>query len=284
MRFFIVDCFAEKKYQGNQLAVFLPDHPLETQEMQAIAQEIGFSETTFVTETHPGEATFSVRIFTPDVEVPFAGHPVIGTAHILIEQFGLGDTDELLLDLAVGKIPVRHEGETLLMTQNQPSFGAEVPSRIVAEAISLPLDTINVDLPAQIVSTGLEAIILPLKSKEGLDLCRVDYEALSRVHEDYAKCNVLAFALEEGEVHARVFMDDPGFLEDPATGSANGCLAAYLLHHGVFSGHSCSYTVKQGVHMGRPSTLYVHASVNKDIYRLEVGGKAFTTAEGDWLQ
>ncbi|MEC4175768.1 PhzF family phenazine biosynthesis protein [Adlercreutzia sp. R7] len=283
MEFYIVDCFAEEKYQGNQLAVFFSEGELATEEMQAIAQEMHFSETTFVCSGDKGNCTFDVRIFTPDVEVPFAGHPTLGTAHLLREVYGISSDETIYLDLPAGKIPVRGEGELLFMTQNQPEFGLSVDSADVARALSLEVSDVVAGAPVELVSTGLEAIIAPLASLDALRRSHVNYDALRLVHERYCKCNVLVFVPTEEGIEVRVFMDDSGFPEDPATGSANGCLAAYLLRHKTLGSADLAYTVAQGADVGRPSRLYVRAAKDGECCRIEVGGKARTVAKGVWL-
>src|SRR3954451_7257962 len=128
MRFFIVDVFAEARYQGNQLGVFIVERPVETDEMQRLARELHFSECTFVT---PGmrDGGFDVRIFTPDMEVPFAGHPTLGTAFVIRELLGWSDAPRITLNLGVGQIPVTFENGMLTMEQKQPSFGPLITDR-----------------------------------------------------------------------------------------------------------------------------------------------------------
>ena len=168
------------------------------------------------------------------------------------------------------------------MIQNQPEFGITVDKNAVAAALSVGADDIREDYPVQEVSTGLEAVIVPLKTVEALERCHVNYDQLHAFHQAYRKCNVLAFVPQETGLRVRVFMDDPGFLEDPATGSANGDLAAYLLHHNFFSTNELSYTVSQGSEMGRPSTLLIKAGLKNEIYTIYVGGHAHIVASGEW--
>lgn len=283
MRFYIVDCFAQEKYQGNQLAVFLPNRPMETQEMQQVAHEIGFSETAFLLSGKQENGGYDVRIFTPDVEVPFAGHPTLGTAYVIWKEIEGGETRQIRLNLKAGQIPVDMEGARLTMTQNQPQFGEILAKSLVAPALSLKLEDIRDDYPVQWVSTGLEAIMIPLKSTEAIEKCRVDFLERQRFIDKYYKCNLLVFAQESDRLRVRVFMDDTGFLEDPATGSANGCLAAYLLRHNYFHSQRISYEVSQGREIGRPSLLYVQAVLEQDMYTIQVGGKAVIVAHGEWL-
>jgi len=282
MKFYIVDCFAEQKYQGNQLAVFIPDRDLSREEMQQIAQEIGFSETTFVLSDKQVNGGYDVRIFTPGVEVPFAGHPTLGTAHIIRNIIEDGAADKVLLNLAVGQIPVFAEGETLIMSQNEPEFGEILGKEAVAAGVSIQPEDIRDDYPVQWVSTGLEAVIVPVKDVEVIKKSHVNHDKLDAFHKAHYKCNVLLFAEESDGLRVRVFMDDPGFLEDPATGSANGDLAGYLLKHNFFGRHNIAYTVSQGREMGRPSKLHIQADCTDGKYTILVGGQAYVVAEGDW--
>lgn len=282
MKFYIVDCFAQARYQGNQLAVFVPDRPVSAREMQQIANEMGFSETSFILSGKQLDGGYDVRIFTPAVEVPFAGHPTLGTAYVIQQCFESGTAQEIRLNLKAGQIPVYASKNGLTMSQNQPKFGITIEKSIVAPAISISAADIRDDYPVQQVSTGLEAVIVPLKTIEALERCHVNYDELDAFHHNYCNCNVLAFVPHGGGLRVRVFMEDPGFLEDPATGSANGDLAAYLLRYHFFGRSEISYTVSQGSEMGRPSTLYIDARLSDGTYTIQVGGQAHIIAAGEW--
>ena len=137
-------------------------------------------------------------------------------------------------------------------------------------------------MPVQCVSTGLEAVIVPLKSPADVAACKVDHAFMAAFHNKWCKCNVLAFARDGGGFRARVFMDEPGYLEVPATGNANGDLAAYLLRHACFSSPEAGYVVRQGMEVGRPSTIFVQASLKGGNYSIRVGGEVVSVAEGEW--
>jgi len=282
MKFYIVDCFAESKYQGNQLAVFIPDRHVSDEEMQQIANEIGFSETTFILSDKKENGGYDVRIFTPDVEVPFAGHPTLGTAHVIHSLIEDGTSDQVILNLKVGQIPVAAGSSGLIMSQNEPKFGEILSKESVAGVLSINPDEIRDDYPVQWVSTGLEAIIVPLKSIDTIKRCHVNHDKFHKFIQEHYKCNILGFIQEGDNIRCRVFMDDPGFLEDPATGSANGNLAGYLLKYNFFNSNQIEYDVSQGSEMGRPSKLHVKASVKNGKYAILVGGKAYIVAEGNW--
>ena len=284
MKFYIVDCFAEQKYQGNQLAVFLPEHNLSTEEMQQIAREINFSETTFILSGKQENGGYRVRIFTPDIEVPFAGHPTLGTAYVIQREIEKGGSNLVKLNLDVGPIQVAFDSNGMTMTQNQPEFGQSIEKLEIADLLQIEQDDIRDDYPIMWVSTGLPCIVVPLKDAAAVKKCAIHHDRFARFIETVFKCNMLVFAQTgELELAVRVFMDDPGFLEDPATGSANGNLAGYLLKHGYFKSQSLEYIVHQGMEIGRPSTLRIKAGLENGSYHIQVGGNAFLVAQGVWL-
>ena len=284
MKFYIVDCFAQEKYQGNQLAVFLPEEELSAEEMQQIALEMHFSEVSFVCSGKQANGGYRVRIFTPDTEVPFAGHPTLGTAYIIWKYLEEEKTDRVILNLTAGAIPVTVEGGILTMSQNPPVYGETVDKHILAEILSVDADQIRDDFPIQWVSTGLAAYLIPMVDAEAVKRCRVNHERFEHFFEEHDKCSLLMFSAESrNELKVRVFMDDTGFLEDPATGSANGDLAGYLLKHDVLgSGKYLNYTVYQGAEARRPSVLHIRAEEADGTFTILVGGSAYVVAEGIW--
>ena len=284
MKFYIGDGFAQQKYQGNQLAVFLPEEALSTEEMQQIALEMHFSEVSFICSGKQENGGYHVRIFTPDTEVPFAGHPTLGTAYIIWKYLENGQSDGVVLNLAAGSIPVAVEGDTLIMSQNPPEYGEVVDKSILAEILSVDADLIRDDFPIQWVSTGLAAYLIPMVNADAVKQCRVNHERFEHFFLEHDKCSLLMFSVEsEKELKVRVFMDDTGFLEDPATGSANGDLAGYLLKHDVLgSGKKLDYTVYQGAEARRPSVLKIRAEEADGKFTILVGGSAYVVAEGTW--
>jgi len=282
MKFYIVDVFAEQKYQGNQLAVFTPDRDITTEEMQQIAREINFSETTFIMGKK-SNGSYDVRYFTPDVEIPFAGHPTLGTAFVIWKMLEQSKPNKVILNLPVGEIPVTISGDILTMTQNAPEFGFQLSNlEEVANLLKIKADDIA-DLPVQVVSTGLPCLIVPLKTYDALTRCAINHESFQHFIDNTYKCNLLAFYVENNsKVRVRVFVDDPGFVEDAATGSANGNLAGYLLKYNILGSSKVKYDALQGIEMNRPSLLQVEASLEKETYTIKVGGKVFSVAEGIW--
>lgn len=281
MHFYIVDCFAEEKYQGNQLAVFILTSHIKKQKMQSIAKEIGFSESSFVDPQKNDDGSFNIRIFTPDAELPFAGHPVIGTAFI-VRNFLDKDSDDIKLNMPVGQICVKHKDDMYTMLQNQPLFGETLSKGDVAPILNLREQSISDDLPIQWVSTGLSAIIVPVNNLSALQSCRINNELMKCFIDQRFKSNILVFCVNAGIIRVRVFMDDEGFLEDAATGSANGNLAAYLVENNFFRSNKVKYIVEQGIEMGRGSKLYINVEHNEGIYAIYVGGKVCLIANGEW--
>lgn len=288
MDFYIVDVFAEKKYEGNQLAVLVPDSNLTTQEMLQIAKEIHFSETSFIMSDKQENGGYEVRIFTPDVEVPFAGHPTLGTAYIINRIMENGAASKVVLNLPVGQIPVVFNGDTLTMFQNEPSFGMKIDQlEFVAKVLNIHVEDIRTDFPIQLLSTGLPSIIVPLKTIDAVQRCIIDHVQFKRFLETYYDCNLLVFSEEENRdrncLRVRVFLNDTGFYEDPATGSANGNLAGYLLKYRFFDKDKIDVRVNQGYEMGRPSNVNIAAKLTNGTYEIQIGGKVQLVAKGDWL-
>jgi trans-2,3-dihydro-3-hydroxyanthranilate isomerase len=284
MKFYIVDCFAEEKYQGNQLLVVLADQAISDQEQQNIATEINFSETTFILSDKQDDGGYDVRIWTPNVgEVPFAGHPTLGTAHVIQQILESGQTDEVLLNLKVGQISVHKSAQGLTMKQNPPAFGVTVDKHDIAQVFGISPEDIRDEYPVQWVSTGLESVSIPLKTREALKRVEMDPVRFARYIEKYPDCNCNhLFFVDMGNrlIAARCLMED--FVEDPATGSANGNLAGYFLMHNYFGSKDATYVVHQGEDMGRRSVLHIHASLDQGRWTIEVGGNCYVVAEGQW--
>lgn len=284
MKFYIVDCFAEEKYQGNQLLVVVADRAICDAEQQQIAREINFSETTFILSSKQENGGYDVRIWTPNVgEVPFAGHPTLGTAHVIHHVLENGIGDEVRLNLKVGQIPVSVTGRNMTMKQNAPVFGAIVDPAEIADIYGISPEEIRKDFPIQWTSTGLEAVLIPLKSRDTLAKLVVDKDKFVSYVGRHPECNCNhLFFVDMGDRHiaARCLMED--FVEDPATGSANGNLAGYVLKHDYFHSQDVSYTVYQGEDMGRRSVLNVHAAKASDNWTIEVGGQCHIVASGEW--
>ncbi|KAA9400088.1 PhzF family phenazine biosynthesis protein [Haloarcula sp. CBA1130] len=288
--FHIVDVFARERYTGNQLAVVTSANDLHENEMQAIAAEMDYSETTFVTG-EPSDGAWPVRIFTPAAEVPFAGHPTLGTAQVIRDHLAEGQPETVTLDLPVGEVPVEVRGrdgrETLWMTQQSPEFGEQLAHADLAAVLGLPADRLDHDWPVAIVSTGLPTIVVPVADRDALEAIELDRDAYDAVTGDREAKNVLAVSRDprsdDNDLAVRVFAPFYDVLEDPATGSSNGCLAAYLARHEMLGSPAVDARVEQGYEMGRPSLLHLSTAGSGEDITVRVGGSVVPVARGDLL-
>jgi trans-2,3-dihydro-3-hydroxyanthranilate isomerase len=286
--FYIVDVFAERKYEGNQLAVFYNASDFSSRMMQSIAREMNFSETTFILSGKEHDGSYDVRIFTPFEEVPFAGHPILGTAHVIRTEILKTPCEKLCLNLKAGKIPVTFEENGMSwMQQLEPEFGSILDAGQIAEVLGLGDSDLDGRFPAEEVSTGLPFIIVPLRTINALKRARINREKLSRLIENTKAKMIFIFCPETHEtgnhVSCRMFGDDFGITEDPATGSANGCLAGYLVRHRYFGRPEICIRSEQGYEIGRPSLLYLKASEKEGRILILVGGKSVIVAKGEFV-
>lgn len=291
-RFHIVDVFAESLYAGNPLAVVRDAADLDTQTMQAIAREFGFSETTFLV-SDPRDALGTgvrVRIFTPTFELPFAGHPTLGTAWVLREHLLTGRPAAVTLALGVGPVPVAFEpadgGELAFLTAPPVTLGTRLSGEVVARVLGLSPSDLDPALPVQRAKAGPGFAIVPLRRREALARVRFDVSAYLELAKEDASTGIYAFAREAehpgNQIRARMFFEAAGPREDPATGSATACFGAYLLEHRVY-GDALRLRIEQGVEMGRPSLLHVEASRVSGAPRIRVGGRTLESARGELL-
>lgn len=288
--FYLVDVFAERKYAGNQLAVVRDAGALSDEEMQQIAREMNYSETTFIRSDEPTAAGYPVRIFTPEEEVPFAGHPTLGTAYIIQQVLIQECVDTITLDLQAGQIPVtcaysESDVDLLWMQQIPPTFGRSFEAKALTKVLDLENGAIDRRYPILEVSTGLPFIIVPLTSREALRQARINRDAyFELIRAAHAKA-ILVFCTDtedpDNDLSVRVFADYYGVPEDPATGSANGCLAGYLARHHYFGQNHIDVRVEQGSEIGRPSLLFLHAHSNADGIKVRVGGHVIMVAKGE---
>lgn len=291
IKFSIVDVFAEIKYTGNQLAVIWGDgvESLSDEEMLKIAQEMNYSETTFICDSEPDNGGYPVRIFTPKRELPFAGHPTLGTAYIISEEIIKTDVIQVILNLAVGQIPVNWKPEEsgkkiLWMRQNSPEFTHIYDHKLLAPVLNLELSDFDPDYPIQEVSTGIPFIIVPLKTQSALRKAKVNLEYYTELIKRTMAKEIFIFCPEthhpENQLCARMFAPALGITEDPATGSANGCLAGYLSHYRYFGSDQVNIRVEQGYEIDHPSLLLLKAEKIGDLIQVEVGGNVIKVAEG----
>jgi trans-2,3-dihydro-3-hydroxyanthranilate isomerase len=280
-----VDVFTDRALAGNPLAVVLQADGLSTTEMQAIARETNLSETTFVLPPDKREHTAKVRIFTPHVELPFAGHPTVGTGWVLLDEGLVGsDGDAFTLEEGVGPIPVRVDrggGEVVLwMSHPTVRFGNVVEERDnLAAALRLVVSDLLPEVPIQIVSTGLPFVYVALKDAAAVDRAVSSGEALTNVLGRHGLPGVFLFAAVGGNrLYSRMF--DPHtvtrIVEDPATGSATGPLGAFAVRYGLIQkADQVSIVSEQGTKMGRQSfirILLVYPAGAELPSKIEVGG------------
>lgn len=283
----LVDVFTDRPCAGNQLAVVTGAKGLTARQMQAFAREMNFSESTFVMADQPVSGLWPVRIFTPNSELPFAGHPTLGTAHVIRSALLGGRVERVTLGLGVGPLPVSFERdgrrELYWMRQKHPTFGRRVTRKQIAPVLGLaPTDIDN--HPIEEVSTGVPFLIVPVRSRRALERIRIDRDALVKLVGDLDAKSILAFApgaKTPGCTYTvRVFVDFYGVPEDPATGSANGCLAAWLVQHRFQKDDAVDLRVEQGMSIGRPSVLYLKAMRTSRNIEVRVGGGVVDVARG----
>ena len=287
LSFIQLDVFTSRPLEGNPLAVYPDASGLIDAEMQAIAREMNLSETTFIfprdaaTEQDHG---IRVRIFTVQEELPFAGHPTLGTAFALRGDSG---APEVRLDLKVGTIPVRFEdtaGKPVFgeMTQAEPSFGQIHDPKKIAEVSGVPVEDIDPELPIQTVSTGVPFTILPLKGLNAMRRLQINHarasEYLAASGGKFFFCVTRETVDPAARLHARMLFYNG---EDPATGSASGCAAAWMVEHGVAQSEE-RVLIEQGIEMKRPSQIFVRASQhNGRVVNVRVGGNVVEVLRGE---
>lgn len=292
LRYLHLDVFTDRRFEGNQLAVFPSPGRLSTDEMQRIAREMAFSESTFVFPPD-GPGDVRMRIFTPGEELPIAGHPTIGSTFALVEDGVIAPgREEFVFGLGVGPTPVSLEWDDgrlafAWMTMPRPEYGAAVSDRAaLAAACGLGADDLMEALPVQVVSCGVPYLLVPLRTRAAVDTVSVDRAALKRCLRaaSLAEHPGFFFTVDaaSGEVYSRMLAPGFGITEDPATGSASGPLGCYLVHHDVVQPEVAGRLVNlQGVAMGRPSRIYIAIGVSAGaVSSVRVGGKAVLVGRG----
>jgi trans-2,3-dihydro-3-hydroxyanthranilate isomerase len=282
------DVFSSRPFEGNSLAIFSDGRGLSDQEMQIIAREMNLSETTFILPRDPAterERGVRVRIFTTQEELPFAGHPTLGTAFALR---GASGAAAVALELNVGKVPVRFEeisGQPVFgeMTQVEPKFGLIHDRETVVRATSLRDGDVDPSLPIQTISTGVPFTIVPLRGLESMLRLQVDMKRSSEYLRQSNGGMFFYFVTREtvdphARLHARMMFYGG---EDPATGSAAGCATAWMVAHGVAQPDE-RVLIEQGIEMLRPSRIFVRASRLDDrVVNVRVGGNAVQVLRGE---
>jgi trans-2,3-dihydro-3-hydroxyanthranilate isomerase len=307
------DVFTGAPLLGNQLAVFTDGRGLSTGRMQALAREMNFAESTFILPAEAAGTDVRMRIFTPHVEMPMAGHPTIGSAFALVRTGVIAPgTPRFVFGLNIGPVPVDLEWDGgrlrfAWMTQSNPTFGPPAGERAaIAEAIGLTERDLVPELPVQVVSCGVPYLMVVLRDRATVDRAACDIGAFRRLYAAHgADVGVFLFAIDADAgagadvgaafrrpepdrletVYGRMFAPAFGVVEDPATGSASGPLGCYLVRHALVSGDAQRRIVStQGVAMGRASTIHVAIAGSRDsITEVKVGGEAVLVGRGELL-
>jgi trans-2,3-dihydro-3-hydroxyanthranilate isomerase len=289
LEYHVCDVFTERPLEGNQLAVFTDAGEVTDGEMQAIARETNLSETTFVIRRDAEierDRGLRVRIFTTREELPFAGHPTLGTAATIRRVLGeYSGAEIIILDLNAGRVPVTFpaernvgKGSYGVMTQPEPVFGSTHEIPIVALLLGLREEDCAAGPVPQTVSTGLPYCVVVLRSIEALERLRVDLAPSERYFQSSDAKFFYAVA-PEGSGVWRARMQFYGG-EDPATGSAAGCAIAYMVRHGIAAARE-EIHIRQGVEIQRPSDLYASAnSISGKIGEVRLGGSTVPVAKG----
>ena len=273
-RYVVVDVFTSEPLAGNQLAVFTDAREIPEDRLQPLARELNYSETTFVYPPS-GDGHVRMRIFTPSAELPFAGHPTLGTAFVLAAPLQLG---EIRIETAGGTVPVRleREGARIVfgrMEQPLPTVERFASGRELEAALG-----VESQLPVELYDNGVRHVYLALDSPEEVAALQPDQRQLA----GFGAIGVNCFAREGSRWKTRMFGPGLGVAEDPATGSAAGPLALHLVRHGRIA-FGEEIEVSQGAEIGRPSTLYALAEgTADDVTRIEVGGSAVVVARGEF--
>ncbi len=295
VHYFTLDVFTDQRFGGNPLAVILDGRGLSSEQMLQITREFNYSESTFVLPAETPDTTRRVRIFTPGGEVPFAGHPTIGTAIALVfsgDVPATGDSARVVLGETVGPVPVTvriQDGVPVwaqLSTAILPTEEPPMNRAAVAELLSLTAAELHssAQYAPAVTSCGLPFLIVPLSSRDAVARARVNESAYARTLRGTSCTMVMVFATVDEvpgvDVHCRVFCPDDGVPEDPATGSANAALGGYLAARTPRTG-TLHWVSQQGIEMGRPSRLEIEVDKTADaITAVRVGGSAVLMSEG----
>jgi trans-2,3-dihydro-3-hydroxyanthranilate isomerase len=293
LHYYLVDVFTDEVFGGNPLAVFPEGKLVPGHLMQKIARELNLSETTFVLPPANAANDIKLRIFTPGRELPMAGHPTLGTAHVLLlQQYLKPQGLHLIFEEGVGDIRVDFERQgqapgLITMEQPLPVFGPTVTdAALLAELLSLKPEDIDTRAPAQVVSCGVPFFLVPLKSLDAVKRAKLRTDVLEGKLNHPQMESVFLFSTQTetaaGTVHGRMFAPAFGIPEDPATGSACGPLGGYLVKYGLVPAQPESPIIcEQGFEMGRPSILHITIGQHQSqISSVKVGGRSVLVGEG----
>jgi trans-2,3-dihydro-3-hydroxyanthranilate isomerase len=305
-RFLQVDVFTDEAFAGNPLAVFPEAAGIGDEVMAQIAREMNLSETVFVLESPDEKVLRRLRIFTPTREIPFAGHPIVGTWNVLAREgvvplpAGGNGWQRIHHEVGIGVLPVDVEFKDgqpvqVVMTQGRFEILTEIDDADeqaeLARALGLAREDLDESLPIQVITTGLAFLAVPVRSLADLRDCRVNGGLLGDIYERHGGTGCLAFTRETLEVgasraHARMFAPSDNIPEDPATGSACGALGAYLVHHGALTLEPdegrYKFVIEQGDFINRPSRINLDVKGDRErIEEVKIGGPSVLVARGE---
>ena len=299
LKFYQADVFTGQPFGGNPVAVFPDAEGLTDDQLQRIAREMNLSETVFVFPPTDPAAAARLRIFTPTQEIPFAGHPVLGTFYVLahLKRISIQDgITRVMQECNIGLYPIEVHADQgsvvrVVMAQPKPEFLDPIVAidelYLIAAALGIPKHVIaDAKWPPQVVSTGLPVLIVPVRTLTAARSITPDASAIIKICERFGANGIMVFTTVTVEsfasVHARMFAPKIGILEDPATGSAGGALGAYLVHNGVVEvGPTTEILIEQGYEIDRPSPILVQVKSEDDVIQgVTVGGQCVLVVEG----
>lgn len=281
--FYIVDVFTEKKYAGNQLAVFLEAEALSEEHMQKIAREINFAESTFITKLDVENNSATIRIFTPEHEMKFAGHPIIGTSWVLMNKIFVNQPRNITLNVPIGEIPVNQSGDLVWLQAAQPQFLDTFSAEGFLSFSNLSSTDFDDEFSIQEVTTGSAFVIVPLKNKKVLENLILDKDKMNEWLQANCKTNHRAlyfYCLEDSKLISRMLcVENNQLIEDAATGSASTCLQAFLLK---YYSPEIKIVNHQGDFINRPSQIYFDGKLTENHFDIKIGGETQFIAKGEW--
>ena len=281
--FYIVDVFTDKKYAGNQLAVFLDAGNLSSEEMQKIASEINFAESTFVTKLDKENNKAEIKIFTPSQEMQFAGHPIIGTSWVLINKIFDNSPENIKLNVPIGPIAIHQSEDLIWLKAAQPKFWDIFSKEDFTLFSNLKNSDFENQFPIQEVTTGSAFVMVGLSSKRALENLVLDKDKTDKWLKNNCKTahqGLYFYYLEGSKLFSRMLcIEHNQLVEDAATGSASTCLQAYLLKNHKPELELINY---QGDYINRPSQIHFKGKLTGNDFDIKIGGKAQFIAKGEW--
>ncbi|MWB96514.1 PhzF family phenazine biosynthesis isomerase [Flavobacterium sp. GA093] len=281
--FYIVDVFTDKKYAGNQLAVFLDAENLSSDEMQKIAREINFAESTFVTKLDKENNRAEIKIFTPSQEMQFAGHPIIGTSWVLMNKIFDNSPENIKLNVPIGPISIEQSNDLIWLKAAQPKFWDIFSKEDFTLFSNLKNSDFENQFPIQEVTTGSAFVMVGLSSKRALENLVLDKDKTDKWLKNNCKTahrGLYFYYLEGSKLFSRMLcIEHNQLVEDAATGSASTCLQAYLLKNHKPEFELINY---QGDYIDRPSQIHFKGKLTENEFDIRIGGKAQFVAKGEW--